>query len=63
MVGVPDIVGCLHGSFFAIEVKVGNNEPTEKQKQVIELIRKSGGTVGIAYSLEDVKKILEKLLT
>jgi len=29
--GVPDIVGCLRGTFFAIECKAGNNKPTPFQ--------------------------------
>ena len=31
-VGIPDLLGCYDGKFFAIELKVKNNKPTELQK-------------------------------
>lgn len=41
--GVPDIVGCLDGNFFAIECKAGSNQPTALQELELEKIRKSEG--------------------
>lgn len=41
--GVPDIVGCYNGRFFAIECKAGTNKPTALQQKNIDAIRKSGG--------------------
>ena len=41
--GVPDIVGCHKGKFFGIEVKAGNNKPTELQKHQLKLITEAGG--------------------
>lgn len=41
--GVPDIVGCLNGNFFAIECKAGSNQPTALQELELEKIRKSEG--------------------
>ena len=40
--GVPDIVGCYKGKFFGIEVKAGNNKPTELQKHQLKLITEAG---------------------
>lgn len=37
--GVPDIVGCVNGKFFAIECKAGNNQPTLLQTTEMENIR------------------------
>lgn len=37
--GIPDIVGCVNGKFFAIECKAGNNQPTLLQTTEIENIR------------------------
>ena len=41
--GVPDIVGCYNGRFFAIECKAGTNKPTALQQKNIDAIRTSGG--------------------
>lgn len=41
--GVPDIVGCFRGKFFAIECKAGNNKPTALQQKNIDDIHKAGG--------------------
>lgn len=43
--GVPDIVGCYHGHFFAFECKAGKNKPTELQNLNIGKIRAAGGAV------------------
>ena len=41
--GVPDIIGCLKGKFFAIECKAGNNKPTALQEREMQRIRDTGG--------------------
>jgi Holliday junction resolvase len=41
--GVPDIVGCLNGVFFAIECKAGKGIPTALQEREMKNIRKAGG--------------------
>ena len=41
--GVPDIIGCYNGCFFAIECKAGNNKTTALQNRELEKIRKAGG--------------------
>lgn len=41
--GVPDIVGCFRGRFFAIECKAGKNVPTALQELNMEKIRSAGG--------------------
>ena len=43
--GVPDIVGCMDGRFFAIEVKAGKNKPTKLQLLEHDAIRATGGVV------------------
>lgn len=59
MRGVPDIVGCLDGRFFALEVKrpkVGRL--SEMQKHVIGQIEDAGGIVGVVRSVDDVRRLL-----
>lgn len=41
--GVPDVVGCMNGRFFAIEVKSGQNKPTKLQSMEHDAIRAAGG--------------------
>lgn len=41
--GVPDIVGCLNGVFFAIECKAGRGIPTALQEREMKNIKKAGG--------------------
>lgn len=43
--GVPDIVGCYKGKFFAIECKAGTNKPTALQQKNIDAIAAQGGAV------------------
>lgn len=43
--GVPDIVGCYKGKFFAIECKAGKNKPTPLQEKNIDAIAEQGGAV------------------
>jgi Holliday junction resolvase len=42
--GVPDVVCCLHGKFFAVECKAGSNKPTPLQLAEIHKIQQAGGT-------------------
>ena len=45
--GVPDIVGCFRGHFFAIECKAGGNKPTLLQQKNIDEIAACGGLVWV----------------
>ena len=52
--GTSDILGCYKGRFFAIETKVGKNQPTPEQKAFMESVRENGGIAFVAWSLDDV---------
>lgn len=41
--GVPDIIGCADGRFFAIECKAGGNRPTALQDRELQRIVDAGG--------------------
>ena len=41
--GVPDIIGCYRGYFFAVECKAGKGKTTALQDAEIEKIRRAGG--------------------
>lgn len=59
--GVPDIVGCYRGRFFAIECKAGRNRPTELQTMQIEKIQNQGGIAWIVNeeNMNDVAATLQ----
>ena len=59
--GVPDIVGCYLGQFFAIECKAGNNKPTGLQLKELDRIHKEGGYIAIVNenNIDQVEAILD----
>jgi Holliday junction resolvase len=61
--GVPDIVGCYHGKFFAVECKAGKNKPTPLQQKNLDAINLSGGVALVVNesNVDDVRAMLEKL--
>ena len=61
--GVPDIVACVNGAFFAVECKAGKNKPTALQVREIEAIRRCNG-VAIVVNEENwemVRDLVRKL--
>lgn len=59
--GIPDIIGCFLGRFVAFEVKQPGEKPTPIQRLTIQLLKKAGAVVEIVYSVEDVRKIIERI--
>lgn len=53
--GIPDIVGCWSGRFFALEVKGQRGYPTVLQTKTLEKIREAGGLAAVVKSLDEVK--------
>jgi len=56
--GIPDFIGCYNGVFFAIEAKSANGKLTPNQEREIAAIRQAHGVVTVAYSAEDVRKLM-----
>jgi len=61
--GVPDIVGCYRGVFFAIECKAGTNKPTALQKAEMNKIREANGQVLVVNedNISDVTILLRDI--
>jgi penicillin-binding protein-related factor A (putative recombinase) len=59
--GVPDIVGCYKGKFFAIECKAGKNKPTPVQELNIHQIQKNSG-IALVINEENVESVYSILL-
>lgn len=48
--GTPDIMGCAHGHFFAIEAKKSAREkPTESQQYTLKKFRQAGGKTFVSH--------------
>ena len=62
MKGVSDILGLWKGKGLAIEVKAGKGRLSKEQKLFLELWTASGGIGIAAWSVEDVKNALDKLV-
>ena len=58
--GIPDLLICRKGLFYAIELKVGSNKATPIQEFVMREIRRAGGRVSVCRCIEDVKKFIEE---
>jgi Holliday junction resolvase len=56
--GIPDIVGCFNGVFFAVECKAGRNIPTALQEREISKIRNAGGHAWLVNE-ENVDQLYE----
>ncbi len=58
--GIPDIVGCYYGRFFAIECKAGKGKTTALQEKNIAQIREADGRVMVVNedNIQDVRIML-----
>jgi hypothetical protein len=52
--GIPDIICCIDGRFFAFEVKNEKGVPTALQEATIRKINATGGTATVVRSVEEV---------
>ena len=56
--GIPDVICCLDGRFFAFEVKTPEGRLTKLQEQTIHRSKVAGGHAYVVRSVEDVKAVL-----
>lgn len=59
--GIPDLVGCLNGKFFAIEVKQELGKPSRLQELEIDNIHKAKGLALVCYGQRDFDYIIMRL--
>ena len=59
--GLPDIMGCLRGRFFGLEVKMPGEEPTDLQRYTLGEITRSGGFARVISSVEEAVLVLASL--
>jgi Holliday junction resolvase len=58
--GIPDIVGCMNGVFFAVECKAGKGKTTALQDRELERIRAAGG-IALVINENNVDQLKELL--
>lgn len=50
--GIPDIICCVSGKFFAIECKAGKGKTTALQERELSAIREANGVAIVVYEGE-----------
>lgn len=63
MAGLPDLIGCLRGKFFGLEVKHPETRgaTTKRQEYVGELIQGAGGYWGVVTTAREALSALADL--
>ena len=56
--GVPDIIVCYRGRFFAFEIKTAKGKPTKLQSHELSEINRAGGYAVVARDLDTVIEAL-----
>ena len=59
--GVPDIICCYKGRFLGLECKRPGGRLTELQKRAIKKINRAGGVACRVESVEDAKRVIERV--
>jgi len=57
--GVPDIIACINGHFYAIEGKTKTGVVSKLQEHHLGEITKAGGIAIVARHLDDVKALFD----
>ena len=58
--GIPDIIACVEGRFFAFEVKTAIGKVTLLQAATIQKILTAGGMAAVVRSVDEVRAILRQ---
>lgn len=56
--GIPDIIACIGGKFYAFEVKTESGKTTALQDATIRKILACGGKAYVARCVDDVRAII-----
>lgn len=61
-VGIPDIIGCVGGQMFALEVKRPGEKASKIQQYEIGKLRESGAVAEVVESVTAARQLIEPLL-
>lgn len=56
--GIPDIIACISGRFYAFEVKTPEGKTTKLQEATIHKILACGGIVLVVHSVDEVRAVI-----
>lgn len=56
--GIPDIIACIDGKFYAFEVKTPVGKTTKLQEATIRKILACGGTASVVRSVDEVRVVI-----
>jgi len=56
--GIPDIIACIDGKFYAFEVKTPVGKTTKLQEATIHKILACGGTASVVRSVDEVRAVI-----
>ena len=56
--GIPDIIACIDGRFFAFEVKTSVGKAMALQAATIRKILACGGTAAVVRSVDEVRAVI-----
>lgn len=62
MAGLPDLICCIDGRFFAFEVKTPSGKVSDVQTYVMSRISAAGGVVGVPQSVADALSIIARVI-
>lgn len=63
LTGLPDLIGCIDGRFFGLEVKMPKGVVSERQTYVHSLIRAAGGVIDVPRSVTDALESIERMIS
>lgn len=56
--GIPDVIACIDGRFYAFEVKTPVGKTTKLQDATIRKILACGGTAVVVRSVDEVRAVI-----
>lgn len=56
--GIPDIIACIDGKFYAFEVKTPVGKTTKLQEATIRKILACSGTASVVRSVDEVRAVI-----
>jgi hypothetical protein len=57
--GIPDLIACIRGRFFGIEVKTPGEKPTPLQQYELKAIEQAGGVAIVGSDPQQVIRIIK----
>lgn len=61
MSGLPDLIGCYRGYYFAFEVKMPGNKPSAIQRRRLQQIIDAGGVACVVHDVQEALGLLDAI--